>query len=75
MARQPAYAGPAVTELELVMRNKAIRVRDEHLNGSCLTCVGIGPCVVYSLWFPVIAELPRPEPEWPGGEDPMRWWP
>lgn len=64
-----------MTELDQVIRLRAIRVRDDHLAGNCTTCYGIGPCDVYTAWFPVIAELPRPEPEWPGGADPMRWWP
>jgi len=61
-----------VTDLE--QAQMARLVRDEHAAGVCDECHGIGPCSRYNLWFPLIAKLPRPEPEWLGGDDAMRWW-
>lgn len=52
----------------------AVQVRDEHAAGACEECHGIGPCRTYATWFGHIADLPRPEPVWPGGADAMRWW-
>jgi hypothetical protein len=52
----------------------AVQVRDEHAAGTCEECHGIGPCRTYATWFGHIADLPRPEPVWPGGDDAMRWW-
>lgn len=50
----------------------AKRVRDEHRDGVCDECLGVGPCRRYATWFPIIAELPRAEPAWPS--DPESWW-
>ncbi len=60
--------------MNLDQHREAILVRDEHAAGTCSECHGVGPCPRYSAWFPVIADLPRPEPVWPGGDDAATWW-
>jgi hypothetical protein len=60
-------------QIDLDQLREAVLVRDEHREGTCDECHGIGPCRRYSTWFPIIAELPQRQDPWLGDE--KAWWP